>query len=158
FVTSITGVSHRILTSRDGSFSILSLDPGDYRVEVSAPRYQPQELQQVNFTVASDNRKSFLLRPLSDVWATRGNRNLIAAGRQAVLSRVGPDLGPGYEVYLETGSQITESAAPVVSTVLDPEELHTLPVAGNDAYSLLIALGGINSDAGSGRGLGLTVS
>jgi hypothetical protein len=153
-----TGQLRHTLADAQGDYSLLSLSPGTYRVRVTASGYQPQELLDLEIQVASANQYPFRLRPAGDVWEQRERRNLRALENRALLPLIGPDLGAGFEVALATSPLGQEGQAPVVSTVVDRAQLTDLPLSGRDAYALLVTLGGVNSDAGSGRGLGLTVS
>src|SRR6185503_20354844 len=92
---------------------------------------------------ASSSHQSFTLRPLTDVWEQRERRNLQALEGRAVLPMVGPDLGAGYNVAA-ANSLGQENLLASVSTVVGPRQLVELPLAGRDAYTLLISLGGVN--------------
>src|SRR5207248_3083974 len=153
-----TGQLRHAIADGQGDYSLLSLSPGIYRVRVTVPGYQPQELLDLEIRVASANQYPFRLRPAGDVWEQRERRNLRALENRALLPLIGPDLGAGFEVALATSPLGQEGQAPVVSTVVDRIQLSDIPLSGRDAYALLVTLGGVNSDAGSGRGLGLTVS
>ena len=153
-----TGLLRRAAASPNGDFAVLSLPPGSYSIRVSAPGYQPQEVKDFEIGIASLNRRSFSLRPLSDVWEARERRNLQALGKHGILPLIGPDMGAGYDVSLVAQPPGAGSDVPVLSNVVGEAKIRELPIAGRDVYSLVVGLGGINSDSGSGRGLGLTVS
>jgi hypothetical protein len=155
---SVSGLTRSTVSSEHGEFALISLPPGSYSIQVSAAGYQPQELREFEISVASINGRDFLLRPLSDVWEGRQKRNLQALNGRAVLPLIGPDMGTGYEVNLASRHSGAQNEIAVVSNVVDREQIQSLTITGRDVYSLLIGLGGINSDSGSGRGLGLTVA
>ena len=51
---------------------------------------------------------------------------------------VGPDLAQGYDVAANTNPLGSESFVPTLSNVIDRRQLDDIPLAGRDAYSLLV--------------------
>ncbi len=153
-----TGLRRTATTDSRGEFALLALSTGTYRVTLSAPDYQAQVMENLEIRTASRTELPFRLRPAADVFERQQQRNLQALEGQVLLPLIGPDLSAGLDVSLATSPLKQESQLPVVSAVVEKKELYYLPLAARDAYSLLVVLAGVNSDAGSGRGLGLTVS
>ena len=153
-----SGLTQETVSDEHGEFVLLALSPGQYRLRVTADGYQGQVLDNLDVPVASRIELPFRLRPSTDVFAVEEQRNQLAGGGQAVLPLIGPDLSPGLEVSLAEGPLRQDSRLPVFSSVIPRDALLYLPLRTRDAYAALAVLGGVNSDAGSGRSLGLTVS
>lgn len=153
-----TSTEMRSETRDDGRYSFPGLTPGAYVLVAEAPGYQVQQLSDLLLPVASNTLFDVELRRLEDVWEQRLYRGLTTEPSRAVLRFYGPDLDSTRTVSRPAPDLSRTSREAVLSDVITTEELRGLPLAGRDAYTLLFRQPGVTSDAGSARGLGLSVS
>ena len=152
-----SGQGLAISSNRLGWYVIGGISPGTLRLEVSAPGFQPQQVEHIELPVSGSVDLDFRLRPLSDVWEAGLTRSLLPQGTRAVLHRVGLDLDASQTARPRL-PQIRDGAfEPSRSDVITTAQLRSLPLAGRDAYTLVIALSGVTADAGTSRGLGVSV-
>lgn len=62
-VNNDTGASRTVLTNSSGEFIAVALEPGNYRISVSAPGFQTEEVSEASLAVAAKQSYSFSLRP-----------------------------------------------------------------------------------------------
>jgi hypothetical protein len=149
------GPRHAARSGPGGYFSIPLLSPGVYRVRISSPGYQPQELHEQEVAVAGRLDYEIRLRPLGDVWEKGRSRSVFLPGR-TVLPFFGPDVDFSRSGSFQAAQAARASLDATVSAVIDTESLLRLPLNGRDAYALIVAQPGAASDAATARGLGLT--
>ncbi len=140
--------------SREGRYAILLLPPGEYRVRVTAPGYQGQELTNLRVGIAARLDLDFALRKRGEPWTSPPK---LSPGAGTVVTFFGPDVdqvrlgryrpNPGRAGALEAA----------LSNVVPRERMLALPLAGRDAYTLLVAEAGVAVDSGTARGLGVSV-
>ena len=68
YLSLATNTTGAALTSSFGFYFLPLLPPGNYRIRVTADRYQAQELQELQLSVAAFLDVNFRLRPVADVW------------------------------------------------------------------------------------------
>lgn len=152
-----TGQIQTVSSNRFGLYVLGGLSPGDVRLEVGAPGYQPQQVERIELPVAGLVDLNFRLRPLSDVWEAGLTRSLLPQGSRAVLHRVGLDLDASQTARPRLPQVRDGAFQPSQSEVISSAELRALPLAGRDAYTLVVTLAGVTADAGTARGLGVSV-
>src|SRR5215472_2760723 len=148
--------SGRSKTNKDGFYTISLLSPGTYRVRAEKSDFQAQEIYNLDLPVASQLDISFNLRPVKDLFSTEANRLALVGG-----DRIIPFFGEDTNVRLmpvDVTRTISVSLAPTVSNVIGSAEIESLPLQGRDVYAILALQGGVTSDSGTGRGLGLSVN
>jgi len=145
-------------TDPAGFYYLPLLPPGLYRVRATAPGYQAQELQELQLPVAGRLELDFRLRPLSDIWQAGIYRSYFLPGEKNIVTFFGPDLDESHSLLLEGNRAREGTLEATLSTVIDPAQLEDLPLQGRDAYSLLVALPAVTSEAGTARGLGLSIA
>lgn len=141
-----------------GRYHLPMLSPGTYALRAEAAGYQAQEMHEVVLPVAGFLEIDFRLRPLSDVWERGLGRGVLPMGNRGVVTFYGPDLDTTRSAALAPSGPPPGDRKPAVSEVIGGQELASLPLAGRDAYTLLVTLAGVTSDAATARGLGLSVS
>ena len=143
---------------RSGYYRFTFLSPGIYRIRVTAPKYQSQTIYNIAIEVAGRLDLDFSLRSLQYVFDSGNYRQLSLPNSKSVLPYFGPDVDPSRSgvIQPETGNpSVLESS---VSEVIGRALLDTLPLAGRDAYALLITQPGVTADTTTARGLGLSVN
>jgi hypothetical protein len=141
-----------------GYFVLPLLSPGQYKMRVAAPTYQPQEVYEVELAVAGRIDFVFRLRPLSDVWEQGRYRSVLFPETESLLTFFGPDLDLSRSSAFEAARGIKGALETTVSDVIDAQQLRRLPLNGRDVYTMLVTQPGVTSDAATGRGLGLSVN
>ncbi len=151
-----TATRTAVRTGAAGYYAAPSLPPGAYRVRVSADRYQPQEVFQMELAVAGRLEADFRLRPLSDVWESGQTRSVFLPGSRSLVTFFGPDVDSSRTSYVESQRRRRGALEATVSQTIDPVEVRDLPLAGRDVYTMLVTQGGVTADGGTARGLGLS--
>jgi hypothetical protein len=155
FATSSAGTAS---TDSAGYYYLPLLSPGLYAVRVVAAGYQAQGIHELELAVAARLDLGFRLRPLGDVWEQGQYRSVFLPGSETVVTFYGPDLDTSRSGTFEAERARSGALEATVSYVIDPEQLRSLPLAGRDAYTMLVALPGVTADLGTTRGLGLAVA
>ncbi len=145
-------------SSASGRFSFAALSPGQYSIRVDAPGYQSQELHLLDLPIAARLELEFHLRPLNDVWEARQYQSYLQPESLQVLTFYGPDLDTSRVASFESNHGVISNLETSVSSVIDSRELSELPLAGRDAYALLVLLPGVTADTATARGLGFSVN
>jgi Carboxypeptidase regulatory-like domain/TonB-dependent Receptor Plug Domain len=156
--TSDSGAEARAESDADGYYYLPLLSPASYRIRVTAPNYQSQEVQEVTLPVAGRLEFNFRLRPLSDVWESGQYNSVFLPGSKTIVTFFGPDVDPTLSGTFEAQKGRTGALESTVSEVIDSQELEGLPLQGRDVYALLVTQPGVTSDAATGRGLGLSAN
>jgi hypothetical protein len=141
-----------------GYYYLPLLSPGFYRIRVSAPAYQSQEVQEIELTVAARIELDFPLRPLNDVWESGAYRSVFLPGAKTIVTFFGPDVDPSKSGSFEAQKGRRAALESTVSEVVDSGEINNLPLSGRDVYTMLVTQPGVTSDAATGRGLGLAIN
>jgi hypothetical protein len=153
-----TGQAAPASSQADGQYSVASLSPGRYRVNVEAPGYQAQQARALELPVAARVELNFRLRPLYDVWEAGQFRSLVLPGSQQALGFYGPDVDTSRSVVFNANrgliTPLENSRSDVISTI----DIENLPLLGRDVYTMLLLLPGVTSDAATARGLGFSVN
>jgi hypothetical protein len=154
----ISALNHIMaISDNSGHYAIPLLSTGIYRIRTTKAGFQSQELHELELTVAATLAISFRLRPLEDVWEQQQRKSIFLPGN-SVLLFYGPDVDMSRTGNFEAELGSRGALESTVSEVIEPVELRDLPLAGRDAYALLITLPGVTTDTSTGRGLGLTVN
>ena len=146
------------LANSAGDYAAFLLPPGRYRVRVDHPNYQSQEIQELDLRIGGRLDLTFLLRSLSDVWEQGLYRSALLPDRQGVLTFFGPDMDMTRSLQVQRARSEAGDFEPGLSTVLRNEDLRDLPLSGRDLYAAIVTQPGVTADAGTGRGLGVSVS
>jgi hypothetical protein len=141
-----------------GYYYLPLLSPGFYRIRVTAPSYQSQEVQEIELTVAARIELDFQLRPLNDVWESGDYRSVFLPGAKTIVTFFGPDVDPSKSGSFEAQKGRRAALESTVSEVIDAGEINNLPLSGRDVYTMLVTQPGVTSDAATGRGLGLSIN
>lgn len=158
FSSAFTDLAGAAESDASGRYYLPLLSPGAYRIRVTAPAYQSQEVQELQLTVAARIELDFRLRPLSDVWESGQYRSVFLPGQNTILPFYGPDVDPSKSGSFDAQKGRREPLESTVSEVIDSDELNNLPLEGRDVYALLVTQPGVTSDSATGRGLGLSVN
>ncbi|HEY6392618.1 MAG TPA: carboxypeptidase regulatory-like domain-containing protein [Bryobacteraceae bacterium] len=141
-----------------GYYYLPLLSPGFYRIRVTEPSFQSQEVQELELTVAARIELDFRLRPLNDVWESGQYRSVFLPGAKTVVTFFGPDVDPSKSGSFEAQKGRRAALESTVSEVIDSGEINNLPLSGRDVYTMLVTQPGVTSDAATGRGLGLSIN
>ncbi len=130
----------------------------DVKIPKTQGEYQPQQLHALELPVAGRLTLDLEMRPLASIWEKGLAKRFFFPESDAVLTFYGPDVDTSrYGTFAgNTGSQGALQAT--ISNVIDPVQVRRLPFAGRDVYTMLVTLPGVVSDAGTGRGLGLSIN
>ncbi|MBZ5607034.1 MAG: TonB-dependent receptor [Acidobacteriia bacterium] len=158
FSSSASNLSGASASDASGYYYLPLLSPGFYQISVNAPGYQSQEVQQIELTVAARVELDFKLRPLNDVWESGEYRSVFLPGSKTIVTFFGPDVDPSKTGSFEAQKGRRGALESTVSEVIDSGEIDNLPLAGRDAYTMLVTGAGVTSDATTGRGLGLAIN
>jgi hypothetical protein len=142
----------------DGYYALPLLSPGTYRVRATAMGFQAQEVQELELTVASRIDLSFRLRPLSDVWELGQSNSVFLPGSKTIVTFFGPDVDTSRTGSFEANQGRRVPLETTVSSVIRSSDIADLPLAGRDAYTMLVTQPGVSSDGATARGLGLAAN
>jgi hypothetical protein len=142
----------------DGYYALPLLSPGNYRVRATAMGFQAQEVQELELTVASRIDLSFRLRPLSDVWESGQTNSVFLPGSRTIVTFFGPDVDASRTGSFEANQGRRTPLETTVSSVIRSSDIADLPLAGRDAYTMLVTQPGVSSDGATARGLGLAAN
>ena len=145
-------------TAESGAYALPFLSPGVYRLRIAATGYQPQEVHELVLAVAARLELTLHLRPLTDVWEAGQHRSVFLPQSEGVLTFYGPDVDTSRSGAFEATRGTRGALESTVSEVIDPAQVRELPLAGRDVYTMLVAQPGVTADAGTTRGLGLSVN
>ena len=149
-----TGVTVR--TDSAGYFAAAFLTPGFYRVRVRAHGYQAQEVHRIDLPVAGRVDVDFRLRPLSDVWEAGQYRSLLLPGTRTLVTFYGPDVDTSRSGTFDAAQAVRGALESTVSQVVEGPEIALLPLAGRDAYTMVVTQPGVTADTTTARSLGLS--
>ncbi len=159
FSHSSTNFSGQVAVSPDGYYALVLLPPGEYQLRVEANLYQAQEIQKLELPVAGRLDIDFRLRLRSDVFeAAKSRAGTLPAPEDLAVTLFGPDLDQAKSSTASPPRSFPGRLEATLSDVMDPRRLRELPLAGRDVYSLLVTQPAVASDAGTSRGLGLSVN
>ncbi len=147
-----------VLSDNSGSYVLPLLSPGFYRIRVTAPDYQAQEVNELELPVAGRVDLSFLARPLSDVWEAGIYRSMLLPGMKWFLDFYGPDLDLSQSGAFDPNRGATGTLQSSVSNVVNPELIEQLPLAGRDVFTMLVSQPGVTADTTTARSLGLSAN
>jgi hypothetical protein len=142
----------------NGYYYLPLLSPGFYRIRVTAPNFQSQEVQELELTVAARVELDFRLRPLSDVWESGEYKSVFLPGQKTIVTFYGPDVDSSKSGSFDAQKGRTGALESTISEVIDSGQINNLPLQGRDVYTMLVTQPGVTSDAATGRGLGLAVN
>ena len=145
-------------TDRGGYYSLPLLSPGTYVLEASAGTYQPGQVHGVALAVAALVDVDVVLRPLGDVWEQGEYKSLLPVGNRGLAPMFGPDIDRGRTALVRFPSIALAGQDAALSSVISSDFLLHLPLAGRDAYSMLVMMPGVTADAGTARGVGVAVN
>jgi hypothetical protein len=117
-----TGVVSKTITNETGTYTILSLLPGTYRLSAELPGFRPHIYNDVQLGTGVLARYNFTLQ--------------VGAVTQ------------GIEVTADSMSLIADSSA-TIGQVLPEHQVRDLPLVGNDVLDLMRVMGGIRGNPGS---------
>ena len=146
------------VSDRSGYYSLPLVSPGSYVLRAAAGSYQPREVHGVALAVAALVEVDLVLRPMADVWEQGEYRGLLPVGDRGLAPLFGPDIDRGRTALVRFPSVAQAGQDAALSSVITRDFLLQLPLAGRDAYSLLVMMPGVTADAGTARGLGVAVN
>lgn len=158
FASSLATFTGGAVSDSSGYYLLPLLSPGVYQIRVTAEGFQAQEVQNLELTVAARVDLDFRLRPLNDVWEAGQYNSVFLPGSKTIVTFYGPDVDSSKTGSFEAQKGRTETLESTVSEVIDRTELADLPLEGRDVYTMLVTQPGVTSDAGTARGLGLSIN
>ncbi len=158
WASSFSNLAGAAQSDGSGYYYLPLLSPGFYRLRVTEPAYQSQEVQELELTVAARIELDFRLRPLDDVWESGQYNSVFLPGSKTIVTFFGPDVDPSKSGSFEAQKGRSGTLESTVSEVIDSGQIDNLPLEGRDVYTMLVTQPGVTSDAATGRGLGLAVN
>jgi hypothetical protein len=158
FASSLTTLAGGAVSDSSGYYLLPLLSPGLYQIRVTAAGYQAQEVQDIELTVAARIDLDFRLRPLNDVWEAGQYNSVFLPGSKTIVTFYGPDVDSTKTGSFEAQKGRSATLESTISEVIDRTELDELPLEGRDVYTMLVTQPGVTSDAGTARGLGLSIN
>jgi hypothetical protein len=146
------------VSDASGYYLLPLLSPGIYQIRVTADTYQAQQVEGVELTVAARMDLDFRLRPLSDVWEAGQYDSVFLPGSKTIVTFYGPDVDSTKSGSFDALRGRSEALQSTISEVIDQNDISELPLEGRDVYTLLVTQPGVTSDAGTARGLGLSIN
>ena len=156
--SSLTTVAGGAVSDSSGYYLLPLLSPGLYQIRVNADGFQAQEVQDIELTVAARIDLDFRLRPLNDVWEAGQYKSVFLPGTKTIVTFYGPDVDSTKTGSFEAQKGRSEALESTISEVINSAELDNLPLEGRDVFTLLVTQPGVTSDAGTARGLGLSIN
>jgi hypothetical protein len=158
FASPLSAIAGGAVADASGYYLLPLLSPGLYQVRVTADGFQAQEVQDIELTVAARIDLDFRLRPLNDVWESGQYNSVFLPGSKTIVTFYGPDVDSTKTGSFEAQKGRSETLESTISEVIDRTELSALPLEGRDVYTMLVTQPGVTSDAGTARGLGLSIN
>ncbi len=158
FASALTTIAGGAVSDSSGYYLLPLLSPGLYQIRVTADGYQSQEIENIELTVAARVDLDLRLRPLNDVWEAGQYNSVFLPGSKTIVTFYGPDVDSTKTGSFEAERGRSEALESTISEVIDQNDLNDLPLEGRDVYSLLVTQPGVTSDAGTARGLGLSIN
>ena len=158
FTSSLTTLAGGAVSDSSGYYLLPLLSPGLYQVRVTADGFQAQEVQDLELTVAARIDLDFRLRPLNDVWEAGQYNSVFLPGSKTIVTFYGPDVDSTKSGSFEAQKGRSEALESTISEVIDRTELNDIPLQGQDVFTMLVTQPGVTSDAGTARGLGLSIN
>lgn len=158
FTSELTTTTGGAVSDESGYYLLPLLSPGRYQIRVTADGFQAQQVEDLELTVASRIDLDFRLRPLSDIWESGQYNSVFLPGSKTIVTFYGPDVDSSKSGSFEPQKGRSETLESTVSEVIDRTELDQLPLEGRDVYTMLVTQPGVTSDAGTARGLGLSIN
>lgn len=158
FTSSLTTLAGGGVSDSSGYYLLPLLSPGLYQIRVTAKGFQAQEVQDLELTVAARVDLDFRMRPLNDVWEAGQYNSVFLPGSKTIVTFYGPDVDSSKTGSFEAQKGRSEALETTISEVIDRDDLAYLPLQGRDVYTMLVTQPGVTSDAGTARGLGLSIN
>lgn len=158
FASDTSTSSGNSVSDENGYYALPLLSPGMYRIRAIAMGYQAQEVQELELAVASRIDLSFRLRPLSDVWEAGQTNSVFLPGQKTIVTFFGPDVDATRTGSFDANKGRRAPLETTVSQVIRSSDIADLPLAGRDAYTMLVTQAGVTSDGATARGLGLSAN
>ena len=145
-------------SDQGGYYTLPLLSPGRYRVRAEAQDHQAQEVQELELRVAARLELDFLMRPLSDVWEAGQYNSVFLPGSKTIVTFYGPDVDTSRSGSFDAQRGRMAPLESTISEVIDPQLMMDLPLAGRDAYTMLVTQPGVTADTTTARSLSLSVN
>jgi len=158
YASPLTNLAGGAVSAESGYYLLPLLSPGIYQLRVTGEGFQAQEVQELELTVAARINLDFRLRPLNDVWEAGQYKSVFLPGSKTIVTFYGPDVDSTKTESFEVQKGRREALESTLSDVIDRSQLSDLPLAGRDVYTMLVTQPGVTSDAGTARGLGLSIN
>ncbi len=130
YSSSASNLAGASMSDASGYYYLPLLSPGFYQIQVNAPAYQSQEVQELELTVAARIELDFRLRPLSDVWESGEYKSVFLPGSKTIVTFYGPDVDPSKSGSFEAQRGRREALESTVSEVIDSGEINNLAAPG----------------------------
>src|SRR3984957_4726680 len=158
FSSSLTTVAGGAVSDSSGYYLLPLLSPGIYDIRVAGNNFQSEEVEGLRLTVAARVGLDFRLRPLNDVWEAGQYNSVFLPGSKTIVTFYGPDVDSTKTGSFEAQKGRSETLESTISEVIDRNDLNNLPLEGRDVFTMLVTQPGVTSDAGTARGLGLSIN
>ena len=152
-------------SDKDGKYTLVSMSPGEYscRAAVLAGNgnpitYQPRDTNELHLPVAGRLDLDFPLRALSDVYDQGIYSESLTPDSDAIVRNFAADARSMRSAPLIVLQGQIGALETSISQIIYPRELNDLPLAGRDAYTLLITQPGVTDDSATARSLGLSAN
>jgi hypothetical protein len=156
--TADTALRATARTDASGYYALPLLSPGLYAVRAALEDYQPQEVHSLELAVAARVDLDFRLRPLRDVWEAGQYRSVFLPGNRAIVTFYGPDVDTSRSASVSRPELASSALQISMSQVVDARQIAAVPLAGRDAYNMLITQPGVTADTTTARSLGLSAN
>ncbi|MBL8211459.1 MAG: carboxypeptidase regulatory-like domain-containing protein [Bryobacterales bacterium] len=146
-------------TDSRGAYAVPQLPPGSYRLRIDgAGVYQDRVVLDIEIGPGGRVQVDIPLRLRGDVYSRLAYRDGMVANAGAVIHTYAADLNtknPEPLHAVASSRQLLESS---VSFSISRKDIDVLPLAGRDAYGLLLLLPGTVSETGTARGLNVSTN
>jgi hypothetical protein len=147
-----------VFSSEAGWYALTSLSPGIYTIRATTQGYQTQETNQIELPVSGRMQLDLALRYLAPSGTPDEYSPAFVTGTTAFVHMYTSDLEATRIDLLTVPSGVPGVLESSLSYVVSPAEIERLPLSGRDLYTALALQPGVNSYAGTARGLSLTIT
>jgi len=163
-VNRVTNLTRATQTDKNGIYVLAELSPGLYEIKVSGKDisgkdYQSLEQDEVALGVADALVLNFELRPLDDLWERNLHKTVLLPGsHKSIVNFQGPDVGPNLWTTFSPNPGETGKLQASISDAVSPADISTLPLNGENVYTILLAEPGVSANVATGRSLGIAAN
>ncbi len=158
FENAATNTKGSVSADAKGHYVLPLLPPGTYTLFADRDKYQRRQYEELILPVAATLNIDFDLRPLTDLFESGLSRSLYLSNSQRLLGFYGPDVDTSRAILVAPLKVRVGRLESSVSDVIDPLQVEKLPFTGRNIFAALLLQPGVNADAATTRGLGLSVN